>query len=473
MDRKIVMIAVPMMDYVDQQLVPVARDFSLECPPNAVYLLAHLLCQEGYNCEVIDLIAEGTNVIVNHERSVNESSLIGISANSLNWPTALDVIKQIRKINSEVPIVVGGVHPSLFDKYILRNYDVDYVIRGEGEEPIVLLVRALEMGTDLSAVPNLTWRSKYGIIRNPTQHKLTVESLNALPVPDFSILKKNIYKGLSIESSRGCAYNCAFCSTMGKQNWRGLSPEIFLRKFLTLNRHIEKTTHKIFHIADDEFTQNPKRVIKIAELLNKASLKPKFIYDARANDLLHEGFIETLSVITHRFLLGAECGYDEGLSLIGKGITVSIIERVAKLLYKHGISEKADFSFILGLPWEDKEKVTKTIQFGCHLFATYGVRILFQWYCQMPGSRLWYKAEKEQIVSPAMYDHYGFFRNLYIFRSGVKLLPKDIWDISRMIEEVRGFAELTYPNRVMIEHAIPVPIYENFTEKELIELQLD
>jgi anaerobic magnesium-protoporphyrin IX monomethyl ester cyclase len=249
-------------------------------------------------------------------------------------------------------------------------------------------------------------------------------------VPDFSSLPMKLYKGLSIESSRGCAFDCSFCSTSYRKTWRGMPAEVFVARLEQMLPDTKRTQLEMIHVIDDEFSMNPKRTIEITDVLRRRNLKPVLIYDSRATDLLYHGLIPSIAEFTGQFLVGCECGYDEGLKRIGKGTTVQILEDAARQLYDHGLSDHADFSFILGLPWETAKEVRQTCHFAAHLFATYGVRILLQWYCQIPGSRLWEADRDAGLVNEAMYNHFGFFRNLYLFRSGVKLSPEEVWDIS-------------------------------------------
>jgi radical SAM superfamily enzyme YgiQ (UPF0313 family) len=134
------------------------------------------------------------------------------------------------------------------------------------------------------------------------------------------------------------------------------------------------------HVIDDEFSMNPRRATEIARLIRQRGLKPRLVYDSRATDLLWDGFVENIADFTCQFLVGAECGYDEGLKRIGKGTTCDILEAAASKLAQYGISDRADFSFILGLPWESRIEVERTIRFAMHLYGNYNVRILLQWY---------------------------------------------------------------------------------------------
>jgi anaerobic magnesium-protoporphyrin IX monomethyl ester cyclase len=221
---------------------------------------------------------------------------------------------------------------------------------------------------------------------------------------------------------------------------------------------VERTQLEMIHVIDDEFSMNPKRTVEITDILRKRDLKPILIYDSRATDLLYDGLIPSIAEFTGQFLVGAECGYDEGLKKIGKGTTTQILEDAAAKLHANGLAGQADFSFVLGLPWETVTEVRKTCQFAAHLFATYGVRILLQWYCQIPGSRLWEVDREAGRVNEAMYNNYGFFRDLYLFRSGVRLTPDEIWQVSNTVATLQKMAKMQYPDRTMVEYGHPEPI---------------
>jgi len=171
---------------------------------------------------------------------------------------------------------------------------------------------------------------------------------------------------------------------------------------------------------------------------------------------------ENIADFTQGALVGAECGYNEGLKHIGKGITCQIMEKAAQKLHYHEISDRFRFSFILGLPWETKKEVEKTIRFAAHLLGEYGVSLVLQWYCQIPGSHLWQKFRNDQLVNETMYDHYGFFRDLYLFRSGVHLTPQEIWEIDDTLSKLIWISEMRYPKKKMLLSQIPLPIAIQF-----------
>jgi radical SAM superfamily enzyme YgiQ (UPF0313 family) len=465
---KILLIAPPIMDTVGGRLQPVGVDSIRECPPLGIYSLEAILRAQGHDVAIADLILYGTRSIASFEHQLKESELVGIGATSMAWPTALDVIRQIRKLRPDVPIVCGGIHPTLFDRYILNTFPVQFVVRGEGEVALLRLCSALEGTIGFEEVPNLSWMDPAGcFVRNDPGAVAKSNALESLPLPDFELLIPGAYRCLAVESSRGCVYDCSFCSTPYRKTWRGYLPDIVVDRIEHALKHISRANLGCIHIVDDEFSMNPARATEIATQIQRRGLSPKLLFDSRAQDLLHPGFVPSIAPYTAGLLVGAECGYPEGLERVGKGTTCETLERAARILSENGIAARTDFSFILGLPWETKREVEKTIHFATHLFATYGVHVMMQWYRQIPGSRIWEDARRDLMVHESMYDDYGFFRNLYLFRTSCRLSPKEIYEIADMTDQLRALAELSGRERPSIVHHFPTPISEGFPKTML------
>jgi radical SAM superfamily enzyme YgiQ (UPF0313 family) len=460
---KVLLVAPPIMDVIGGRLRAVGVDALRECPPLGIYSLAAILEAEGHEVVVADLILHATRSLRAFEDDLDRCELVGIGATSMAWPTALDVIRQVRQRRPDVPIVCGGVHPTLFDRYVLTTYPIQFVVRGEGEVALSRLCAAVAGRIDLAQVPNLSWMDSGGrLVRNEIDLRLDTDALRSFPPPDFARIPVGSYKCLAIESSRGCAYDCAFCSTPYRKTWRGLAPHDVVDRLEHALGFIDRTTSGCVHIVDDEFSMNPRRATEIARLIEQRGLDPRLLFDSRAPDLLDPGFVPSIAEYTAGLLVGAECGYDEGLERVGKGTTCESLEGAARVLAENGIAACADFSFILGLPWETKHEVEKTIRFATHLFAEYGVHVMMQWYRQIPGSRIWEDARRAFDVHESMYDEYGFFRNLYLFRTSCRLSPKEIYEISDLTDQLRWLSELHGRERPSIVHHFPSPIAANF-----------
>jgi anaerobic magnesium-protoporphyrin IX monomethyl ester cyclase len=247
------------------------------------------------------------------------------------------------------------------------------------------------------------------------------------------------------------------------------SAERFVDRLEGTMKYINRTLSDEIQIVDDEFSMDPSRATEIACIIQERGLRPKIRYSSRATDILADGFIENIADITKSIFVGAECGYDEGLKYVGKGITCQIQEAAARKLEENEISEKAVFSFIIGLPWETRLEVEKTIHFALDLISNYGISAVIQWYMPIPGSHLWHMAHKAQLFNESMYDSYGFAHNSYLFRGGLKLKPKEIWDISDILMEHILAAKRDYPDQEKIIYTIPEAIIRNFPRDLLSE----
>ncbi|MGE5341051.1 MAG: B12-binding domain-containing radical SAM protein [Candidatus Omnitrophota bacterium] len=461
---RIVLICPPLMDYNNGVLIPIAMDAHRECPPYGIYLLASILRQAGHDVTIIDLIAQGNLSLDPYLYPLSSCQLVGIGTSTLSWPTARDCITNVRKYRPDVPIVLGGIHATMFDKYVLATTTANYVVRGEGEIALPTLCRILEHGGNLQDVPNLTMKLTNGtIIRNPIANLIPSEYFKSFPVPDYSQLTMGVYNGLALESSRGCPFDCSFCSTSYRKSWRAIEASEYVDRMQTILPHLNRTRGGFIHIVDDEFSIKHERATDICREIDRRHLNGNLVFDSRANDLLNEDYVATIAPHTIQFLVGCECGYDEGLQKVGKGTTTARIEGAAAVLRKFGLSKKADFSFILGLPWETKDDALKTVHFACNLYAKYGVRVLLQWYCQIPGSRLWDEQRKKGVVHEAQYDDYGFFRNLYLFRTGVSLTPDEIYEISEKILSINTLSRLmNAEGNAMVEYGHPEPLKKDF-----------
>jgi radical SAM superfamily enzyme YgiQ (UPF0313 family) len=462
---KILLISVPIMDIANGKLYPIAMDRKKVAPPYGVYLLSSVLKDNNHDVTILDLIAEGTSELNSVQDELNTYDLIGIGATTFSWPTARDCIRDIRGHAPDVPIVLGGIHTSMFDEYALYTTNATYVIRGEAEYALVELCEALAGERAFDDVTNLSFRDGDNqIVRNDIKR---VVDLSTVPLPDYAELPAGKYAGLSIESSRGCPFDCIFCSTSYRKSYRCIEPVHFVDRLEAILPYVEKTTSGTVHIVDDEFALNRKRVEAIIHEIKRRNLDVRLVFDTRATDLLDEDFVELIAPLVGKFLVGAECGYDEGLEIIGKKTTVSILEQAARNLQKFGISHLADFSFVIGFPWETYDHALKTVDFVSKLFIKYGVSVLLQWYLQVPGSRLWQEQKENGIVHEALYDDYGLFRNTYLFRTGIPFSIEEFKSISEIVTSIRMLHSLSGLRKGnQLEYAHPVAIRRYFPEYE-------
>ena len=148
-----------------------------------------------------------------HER---QPDVVGLSVMTFQRATALRVARFIRELRPQAHVVVGGYDPSLASAAYEGCPDVDFIVRGEGEHTFSELLRAIESGGDYSEIPGLSYRTEGGFVRTPARPVLRLAS-NPLKLPNREARVLGGYTLLGrtvdvVETSRGCTYDCSFCS---------------------------------------------------------------------------------------------------------------------------------------------------------------------------------------------------------------------------------------------------------------------
>jgi radical SAM superfamily enzyme YgiQ (UPF0313 family) len=160
--------------------------------------------------------------------------VVGIS--SLFTPYYHEVLQVAARVKKQlnVPVLVGGSHASAVPESLLSSPNVDYVIRGEGEKPLVEFLRYLKGQKRIEDVPNLTYKREHKFILNPLGDNFPIDEL---PFPDLNDLSPATYAlaGRPITfmiTSRSCPHKCSFCSvhTTFGHNYRRRSLESVLEE---------------------------------------------------------------------------------------------------------------------------------------------------------------------------------------------------------------------------------------------------
>ncbi len=464
---KILLVAVPIMEPINGSLEPIMMDKTRANPPYGLYLLAEMVRQAGHDVDILDLIARGGLYKEEIQQTVSQYDILGISANSLNWSTARELIRIVRESKCDIPIVLGGIHGTLYDDYILHHYPIDFVVRGEGEKVLPELIRYFDGKRSLSGISGLSYLNGRGqFIRHQESELLSICELENLPAPAYDLLPSGVYEGISIESARGCAFACSFCSIPFKRCWRALSAERFIERVKQLQPYVSKSITNAFSLIDDCFTIDNQRVVDIVNGIENRGLYFQAALDARCSDVQTLEFGHVLGRITNVVMFGAECGYDEGLKRVGKGLTTKTIERAAQLVAEAGYSDRTVFSFILGLPWERYQDVLQTVKFAGRLAARFGITLYLQWHCLIPGSKIWNELHRRGEVDISMYDEFGFFHNPYLTFKGISLSREEVFKIGEKIVGLIKLLKCLNFKRELIEFSIPPPYREKLADNK-------
>ena len=215
--------------------------------------------------------------------------IVGFQVFSVNYPKFCYLIPRVRRICPETKIIAGGPHVSgLPEQTLIDNPDLDFVVRGEAEEALKLLVLSLlqkSLNSTIKSIPNLVYRTDNGIIMN----KIESVDVNKYGAPAWEMLEPDKYpatqhgtfhksnKVVPIITSRGCPHPCTYCAghlltgkTIRRRDISSIVDEI---EFLQSSYGFKE-----FIIEDENFTFYKDHVISLSNEIKKRNIKCYFSF---------------------------------------------------------------------------------------------------------------------------------------------------------------------------------------------------
>jgi radical SAM superfamily enzyme YgiQ (UPF0313 family) len=258
-----------------------------------------------------------------------------------------------------IPVVLGGAHPSFLPAEGLQH--ADFVVCGEGDEALPELLQALEGGGDLGQVGNICYREGDLVRQNPWRPFL--DDLDALPIPNYGLIhgwKGNGAHCISIATSRGCPFNCSFCSVI----------LLFGRKYRynSVDRVMEEIRvngHAAKHIfcCDDNFTANRQRIKELCERILKDNLKLEWSAQVRVEAARDPELMELMSRSgCYVVFVGLESINPATLKAYNKSQDVDSIKECVINFHKFGI--KVHGMFVFGSEADHYQIIRDTVTFS-------------------------------------------------------------------------------------------------------------
>jgi anaerobic magnesium-protoporphyrin IX monomethyl ester cyclase len=372
------------------------------------------------------------------EKSINSIDIVGISATSFEWFLAKIMAERIKEIDPDLPIIAGGVHATIADEYILESSRVDYVVRGEGEKALPELLRFLQDDRIPKSVEGVSYRRDGTIVRNKDRSPMAAKEMEELPLPAFDLMPSNLFGKLTLETSRGCRFNCSFCSLLFRGLWRGLGPEAVLKRVEHAVSFASKLygDQKAIHFIDATFVADAKRAETIFKGLKEMDLGDlRIAFEGRINEMSNPDILKHCKDIPIDYIvIGIESGYDRGLRMIRKGITTRSIERFGSMA--RSLSSYFRYGFIIGFPWETKEDCLNTLAFADRMVSKYGGLAVVGWYQLYPGSTIWNDRMQYGINEGwELFDSLHLRSQAFRFKISPKLTEDDILEIDKQIDK--------------------------------------
>lgn len=340
--------------------------WQLTRPFSLFTLAASLEKNTEFEVDIVDLeaIEQRSSTKVSLEKTFKDDNalIFGITATTQTRSEAIRTAKVIKRLHPQALIIVGGVHFMHCDKDTLNNVpEVDVVVRGEGEETLVELAHAIERRTSYEKIKGITYRSESELIQNPDRNLIT--GLDDLPgyekyswdeYPEYLFGYPDRVPAISVMSSRGCPYQCVFCSKAGQQ-YRLKSPERAVDEIEILK---DRFNIKGVNFLDLTLTASPRHVEALCTEMIERDIDVIWWCESRANIRL-----ELLDMMKQAgcvsIALGVESGSPRIISSTKKAITIEQVVQFCERCRDLGIFVVPYFMF--SLPGETEDDVRLSI----------------------------------------------------------------------------------------------------------------
>jgi len=389
-------------------------------PPLGLAYIASAL--KGNEVKILDSQIEGyknswkidenvTAIGINFEEIAKRAKefnpdIIGITGLSFWKKSVYKTSKALKKVLPKTKIIIGGPYATNSFYELLKDKIADIIVISEGEETIKDIIDSLKNKKKISNVKGIAFNHK-GKIKVTSRREPIVE-LDKINFPERNLLKMDEYfrafrmlnssqglgRWISVVTSRGCPFNCVFCSASkitGKR-WRYRSPENIVAEIEQAVKNYK--INEIF-FEDENISLNKGRMEKICDLLIKKRFNLRLYAEQgmRADTLDEKVLIKMRHAGFRVITIAPESGVQRVVDeVIDKSLQLKKIEEVIRLCKKTGIAVSC--FLVIGMPGETKKEIIETVNYARKL------RKLGAYYCTVNnavpicGTRMYELAKK-------------------------------------------------------------------------------
>jgi len=314
--------------------------------------------------------------------------IFGFSVLTAAYKAALETSEKLKEKYPDCIIVMGGIHPTAMPEEVMANEQVDIILRGEGEHLMIELYEKLKSGKAISDVPNIYYRKDGEVIKN--EFKFELVDIDSLPEFPYDLFAEKDYDLGFILSSRGCPYDCIFCSnrvTTGKKYRYAPADRIVNELEAVFNYGKDFVL-----FLDDNFLVSKKRTYDLINEIKARGLHKKmtFSFQCRGDNVDYKILQDLFDAGFKSVFFGLETASENLMEVVKKGETVE--DCIKAVLMAQEIGYHVSATFIYGLPTETHEDRMDAIQLALDLQLD---QVRFNNATPYPGTEL-YEIAKNQ-----------------------------------------------------------------------------
>ncbi|MBN1292897.1 MAG: cobalamin-dependent protein [Candidatus Latescibacteria bacterium] len=392
----------------------------LKMVPIGLAYLASVARKNGIEVKILDQYAECISM-PSIEKMIKDFSpnLIGFSSTTPNYFAAINMVRHLKRVFPDIKTVMGGQHPSIFPDKVLKNDEVDYVIRDEGEYSLVALCNAIQNSNyNLAHIDGLSYKDSTGKTVHNKQSASVV--LDDLPWPAYDLLPMHLYSSPSytrfalpvyqMSASRGCPNQCTYCinaelNIAAKYRRRNIDDVLDEMEML-----VNQYDAKQIQFWDPIFPLGKTYTFEFCEKLIERGLNKKIVWNSTTYaEFLSEELITVMARSGCKGLgFGIESGVPELLKSVNKKVNFNHLREMCRIARKKNIVVAG--AFILGFPGETRDMTQQTIDFAKSLdihYAQFSIMVPY------PGTPLYKELhEKGEIVDSGEDDYVRYNQSI-------------------------------------------------------------
>ncbi len=345
--------------------------------------ISAVLKQGGHQVELLYINRELPEAEVVEQIRRMKPALIGFSSGTLQYQFTRRYAKAFKE-SLKIPLVIGGIHATIAPEAVMAEGIFDFLIRGEGEYPLLELADALQGGRDWRGIMNIWWREGDEIKSNPVRPAI---NLDQLPPPDRELfdeerLMRENNGQFTMMASRGCPFACSFCCNTvltklagGVKNWhRHRSVEEVIAEFERALKRRPEIKRIVF--MDEVFTADKKWTRAFCREYQTLFSTPFQVY-IRVGTVDYETLKLLRETGLYSILVGVESG-DERIrrEILNRRMSDEKIIELFQWCDELGIETSAHN--MIGVPGDTEETIRKTILFNQRLFPSHLNLSVFQ-----------------------------------------------------------------------------------------------
>ena len=363
-------------------------------PPLGIAYIASLLKENGYDVKILDAIASNltkseTSAAMNDFRP----DIVGITAMTSSFKGSLEAC-QLAHENGAI-VVIGGPHLAAYPKETLSYKYIDFGIIGEGEYPMLELIRALEDKKSPDDIKGLVYRRGNEVFIN---EPFIAADIDKLPFPARELLPNEKYSSIiglhpvtSMITTRGCPYQCAFCAKQpSDQRYRTRgAPQIVDE----MEEVVKNYGVREIMFYDDTMTTHRRHIESLCNEIINRGLNINWETPGRVNEVDKNLLALMKKAGCLRIRYGVESGDSRILESMNKGITLTMAKEAFRLTQEAGIQTFA--YFMVGYLYDTPQSIENTLNFAKILAPDL---VMFTLTVPAPKTPLYDLAKKEGLI---------------------------------------------------------------------------